>query len=385
MSPKTSEPCIYSRIKADGIEVYDVFISMPYGRVCRRGHTWEDAKTIKAALLLEKARYKAGKVTGIDSGGTWGMTVEELAEEWLEHKEKHRAASTVTNYRSLYKYHIMETFRGRTIASVRPREIQRHIDSLAERPRTANSTLTVLKGMFRQAVLWDYLEFNPAAEIRRVPERFIERPFLTTQEAADLLSVLEGRDRLLIFTALVTGMREGELAALKWENVQGDKIFVRQSYRKGVFSDPKSYYGRRTIHIPEELREELESVRGNPHYLVFPDEPYAPLPDWKMTKRILYPALKRAGIEKKITFHDLRHTTAAWLTMQGASPLVLQKVLGHHSPAFSMSRYGHLAPETQEAAAVRFAEETVSKLHQKGSKQKGTLIAFPQRDGDMRP
>ncbi len=369
---------VRSRKTAKGTTVYDVFYRVPGGkRTCRRGLPYGIAYDLEDKMRRLNAAWRAG-IPLTD------MTVAELYEDWLEHKERHVRASTLTNYKSIYRHHIEQSLGGRLLFEVRPSEIQRLIDGLAPRPRTANSTLTVLKAMFRQAVLWEYMDANPAAEIKRIPQPERERPFLTTEEARDLLDELEGGDRLLILTALVTGMRQGELAGLKWEDVEAGRIRVRRSYRKGVFSDPKTYYGRRDVLIPRWLGEELEAVRGAPHYLVFPDEPYAPLPDWKMSKHILKPALKRAGVEKDIRFHDLRHSCAAWYISQGESPKLVQEQLGHYSPEFTMRRYGHLAPDAKAAGVRRFGR-AVSNLNQKGSKRRGKVIAFPQINKDVRP
>jgi integrase len=322
-------------------------------------------------------RLNAAWRAGIDLGDT---TVAELYEDWIEHKGQHVRGSTLADYKTVYEKHLSEALASRMIMEVRPLELQRLIDGLSERPRTANKALTVLKSMFRQAVIWNHLEASPASELKRIPERHTERPFLTTDEAGKLLAVMEGRDRLLVYTALVTGLRSGELAALTWQDIEGNLIRVKRSYRDGVFSPPKTAYGRRDVIIPEDLCEQFEAVRGRPHYLVFPDDPYGPIPRWKMIKQILRPALKRAEIKKPIRFHDLRHTCAAWLISQGESPRFVQEQLGHHSPEFTMARYGHLAPDAKKAAMRRFEQRTVSKLRHDQGEPSDNVIQFPQQD-----
>jgi len=367
------------RKTAKGKTVYDVFYRIPgtKKRTCRRGLPRDIAYDLEDKMNRLNAACRAGiSLTDI--------TVGELYEEWIGHKEQHVKASTLANYKSLYENHIKEYMAEKLIFDVRTSEIQRLVDGLAERPRTANSTLTVIKAMLRQAVIWGYLEANPAAEVRRIPQPEKERPFLTQDEARTLLDQLEGQERLLVLTALVTGMRQGELAALKWEDIGEGRIRVRRSYRKGVFSDPKTYYGKRDVLIPKWLEDELEQVRGKPHYLVFPDEPYGPLPDWKMSKRILKPALEKAEIEKPIRFHDLRHTTAAWMISQGESPKLVQEQLGHYSPEFTMRRYGHLAPDAKAAAMRRFGK-AVSNIHQRQSKQEGRIVELAQVKRNARP
>jgi integrase len=365
---------VRTRKSAKGKTVYDVFYRVPGGnRTCRRGLPRDIAYTLDDKMTRLNAAYRAGINLN-------DMTVEELAADWLEHKEQHVRGSTLADYKSVYEGHLEKHIKDRLIFEVRPLELQRLIDGMAARPRTANKALTILKSMFRQAVIWNYLEASPASELKRIPEKHTERPFLTVEEASKLLSVLKGRDRLLVYTALVTGLRSGELAALTWQDIEGNLIRVRRSYRDGVFSPPKTVYGRRDVIIPKDLAEQLEAVRGRPHYLVFPDEPYGPLPRWKMIKQILRPALKRASIEKEIRFHDLRHTYATWCISQGESVKFVQEQLGHSTPEFTMARYGHLAPDAKEAAMRRFEQRTVAKLHQDQSEPSDNVIQFPQQD-----
>ena len=368
---------IYPRTLANGKEVWDVFVSMPYGRVCRRGFAKSVAKRIEDGLLTEKALWRAGKISRFSIENEEGITIAELAAEWLGFKKSHVRASTYQDYESIYEHHIKEAFGGMRISEIKPLALQRHIDSMSEKPRTANKTLTVLRSLFSQAVLWGYLEYNPAAEVKRLPDPFKERNYLTLEEASLLLGFLKGGNRLLVKTALLTGMRAGELSALRWQDITPGTIRVRRSYRDGVFSEPKTASGRRDIVIPKALQEDLEEVRSMPQSLVFgwKDEP---IDRWEMNRRILQPALKILGIEKAISFHDLRHTFAAWLISQGESPKFVQEQLGHHSPEFTMRRYGHLAPNAKQAALERFEEMSASYLHHGQTKQKGKVLAFKQ-------
>lgn len=359
---------VKSRKSANGRLVYDVYYADADGRrTCKRGLPKQIAYDLDDKIKRTKAAGRAG----IDA---YDITVGHLAQSWLEFKRARVKPSTYEDYASLYDNHIKEEHGDTLLHELRPMSIQRHIDGLADKPRTANKTLTVWRAMLRQAVVWGYLETSPAASVHRLPESPVERQFLTVEEAAALLSVLEGRNRLLVFCALATGMRAGELAGLRWDDVADGRIRVERTYRHKRFSTPKTQAGRREVLMPAVLAEEMERYRRPDGELVFAGPAGQPLNTNELSRSLLRPALRRAGVKKKLSFHDLRHTCAAWLISQGESPRMVQEHLGHSSAAFTMSRYGHLAPDAKQAAIDRFSKLTLSNCNHELSEQKEDMV-----------
>ncbi len=159
--------------------------------------------------------------------------------------------------------------------------------------------------------------------------------------------------RPLFLTALKTGMRQGELVALTWGDVdlQGEAIHVRRSYTDGHLSDPKNHE-KRTVDITPDLVDMLGSwwgAIGQPgdEQLVFPGSTGGHL--WGMTilRRELYPAMVRAGVPRegptggKRTFHSLRHTFAKRALENGRQITWLSRHLGHSSLKITTDVYGH--------------------------------------------
>jgi integrase len=172
----------------------------------------------------------------------------------------------------------------------------------------------------------------------------------------------------LYLAAVTTGMRQGELLGLRWQDVDLGlrTASIQQTfYRLGkeqIFKAPKTDKGRRNVALPQVLVEELHRLRekqkeyrqlfGSAHQnhgLVFCQPDGGPLHAHNITQRDLRQVLKRAGLPR-LRFHDLRHCHASLLLKQGVHPKIVQERLGHSSPAFTLHVYSHLLPGMQEEA-----------------------------------
>ena len=156
----------------------------------------------------------------------------------------------------------------------------------------------------------------------------------------------------LLFTAIFTGMRKGEILALTWNSINWitQKITVDKNYTHGGLGTPKT--GKiRVIDMSNELAKVLkEWSLACPHSelnLVFPNSNGNYQSADNLAKRRFLPTLNRAGIDK-IRFHDLRHTYASLLLANGASMKYVQLQLGHSSITMTMDLYTHLLPEVND-------------------------------------
>lgn len=142
-------------------------------------------------------------------------------------------------------------------------------------------------------------------------------------------------------------MRISEAIALRIMDADLDaeqpRLHVRRAIVDGQLTGPKSRHGRRTIPIGHELADRLAAlaVGRDEAALLFVGAQGATLRPGNLRYRVLIPAAERAGVPWA-RFHTLRHTCAALLIDAGASPLRLQRWMGHHSAAFTLDNYGHL-------------------------------------------
>jgi integrase len=178
----------------------------------------------------------------------------------------------------------------------------------------------------------------------------------------------ENRLLCLLTLALATGMREGELLALHWQEIDLEKRVLQVRYTVGyinhqgiVISEPKTENGRRSITLPQfavdELRRHRErqaqaretaGEKWKEHGLVFTNRNGRNI-DRNYLRVLFKKLLKKAGLPD-IRFHDLRHSAATILLSMGVPAKVVQEILGHSSISITLNIYAHVLPGMQEEA-----------------------------------
>lgn len=204
------------------------------------------------------------------------------------------------------------------------------------------------------AVEQDRLIKNPVDKVRCVKENRNEMKFLNLDEVRRLLE-RNCEIAPMIATAVLSGLREGELLALRWGDIDLDTgtIHVNRSYRKGRFTEPKSKYARRAVSIPSQLCDILRPLKGESDELCFPRNG-RPWSNSTLLRGHFYPLLKAFGI-KKIRWHDLSHTYAALMISINCPIKWLQRQLGHSSISITLDYYGHLLPEVGFGSIEKFS------------------------------
>jgi len=202
---------------------------------------------------------------------------------------------------------------------------------------TVNRYLATLKSVFLLAIENDKLEKNPFKKVKLLKEENERIRILTEEEEARLFAAIPTDYHALVTVALHTGMRKGELLALKWRDVD---------FKKGLVTVRKSKSGKaRHIGMTDLVVEALQRLPRMLHNpFVFPGEkPGQPMKNGiKHSDWVKY--LQAAGIEN-LHWHDLRHTFASWLVMEGVDLYKVKQLLGHESIEMTQ-RYAHLAPES---------------------------------------
>lgn len=240
--------------------------------------------------------------------------------------------------------------------------------------RTIGHVHRVLHRALGHAVQWELLPRNvaDAVEPPRVSGREIE--IVRADAIVPLLRRLKGEAIYpLASLALATGMRRGELLALRWSDIDfernsGNSLHVERSLEKtkaGLrFKAPKTKHGRRTITLPATIVADLRSHRTErqkqclalglgrlaPDALVFATIEGEPL-DPDSVSKAFRRAAKAAGGPAGITFHSLRHTHASQLIAAGIDVLTISRRLGHGSPAITLTVYGHLFANADDRSA----------------------------------
>jgi integrase len=258
------------------------------------------------------------------------------------------------------------------LRDVTARDLRSFIHDAAKAASTRRTRYAIVRTFFRWAKGEGIIEESPLSTVRQPKKEKKEAAFLkpedierlhiatqhhmeTTTDAAgqapDLAWLCD-----LITVAVATGLRRAELAALRWEDVEaenvdteggsnasGGSLVVR--HRDGFKT--KGNAERRVPLVGDALKTLRRMETGGAGY-VFTDRRGLPIKPNRISTRFSDMAAK-AGLPSRVTFHSLRHTCGAWLSMKGVPMRVIQAILGHSSIS-ATERYSHLAPDTLDAA-----------------------------------
>lgn len=214
--------------------------------------------------------------------------------------------------------------------------------------KSVNNQLGVVRKVLRIAVEWGLLEEAPA--VRPLRAKKPEFSFLDFQEADLLVQAAETEWRAMVVTALHTGLRLGELLALRWRHVDFERghVLVCENDWRGIIGTPK---GHKTRIVPLN-KTVLDALKAHHHRrgpLVF-CRPDGSRLSYQQCRRPLVRMCKKAGI-KSVQWHALRHTFASHMAMKGAPLKAVQDLLGHVTIEMTM-RYAHSTPQASMAAVA---------------------------------
>jgi integrase len=292
---------------------------------------------------------------------------------YLEHV-RGREGSTLRDYRGSVDAYLNPRWGDLPVTAIAPADVERLRDELLAAgelsARTVVRHLTVAHGVFKYAMRRHGLARNPAsADLVDRPSVTYSGEFVTLEpeQLAALVRAAETeQDAVLYLTAAQTGLRQGELRALRWSDVDfaGDRIHVRRSARSGAAGTIKVPKSRKVRSVPMTPQVATALARlgtrelfAGDDELVFPNAVGAVEND-ALIRRRYRRALKAAGLPA-VRFHDLRHAFGS--TAVKAFPLSdVQAMLGHAHVATTM-RYVHHRPGADDAArlAAAFAGEAV--------------------------
>lgn len=304
------------------------------------------------------------------------QTTADFLEDWLENVARHTLRpSTYDGYATLIRKHIVPDIGRVALARLTPQRLSAMYGVLLDKglaARTVQYAHAVIHRALEQAARWNLVGRNAADAVDAPRPQRKEMTALTADQARHLLDAAKD-DRLyaLYVLALTTGMRSGELAGLRWGDVDwaNATVHVRRSLGRTsaglAFGEAKTAKGRRAVTLPtlavNALRQHRaaqleERLQAGPLWedgdLVFSNQAGKPLERQNVAKRSFKPLLRRAGLPD-MRFHDLRHAAATLLLALGEHPKVVQERLGHATIGVTMDVYSHVMPAMQREAAAK--------------------------------
>ncbi len=307
-------------------------------------------------------------------------TVQEYMEHWLEEIHKPLVKlGTYKNYQDLLRNYIIPGLGKFKLQNLTPQQVQAFYSGKMKEglsPKTINNIHGVLHKALGNAVKWNIVPRNVCDAVTPPRVARKEKTVLSMEQARDLLKQIKNhRMEALLTLAVVTGMREGELLALRWQDIDfvGCSLQIKRAVRyiKGyghVESEPKTVKSRRKIMLPlfvveillrhKAQQEEQQRMIGEAwteRDLVFTavDGDYLAL---TTLRRAFNKVLKQAGLPH-MRFHDLRHSAATILLSRGTHPKVVQEILGHSQISITLDIYSHVLPAMQEDVMKRWDDD----------------------------
>ncbi len=320
----------------------------------------KDAESALQAILTDARRGAKDQVRT-------GITFDLAAESWLAWGVRDRdwKPSTLSDNRSVLNAHLLPAFANRRIEKITPDDIEQWRDELVDdrgaSRRTANKCLIILGAILERAIKTHGLIANPAREVSKLRVRYDpnQYDFYSPEEMAQLAeAAASDQDRAVFLTAAFTGLRMGELIALRWGDVDFDTeaLHVYGSYSLGTLTAPKSGLTR-TVPTAKQvhalLKEHRDCVAHGRADLVFGGERGEFL-DGSALRRRYKKALKNAGL-RPLRFHDLRHTFGS-IAINQATIVQVQAWMGHSDVQTTM-KYMHHRSRAGDARLLSAAFE----------------------------
>lgn len=351
----------------------------------------------KAAILFEEevkqGRYKAGSKE---------MKFKAFVEMWAEdYGDKHLAPKTMARYREMLETRILPAIGHLKLDKLKPMVINRLLNDIAESPRRDNrpgklSAQTVkhhyrcLSAILQDAMEWDVIAENPCARVKppKVPRARIK--VFDENETSAFLTALEGaplKHRALVWLEFATGLREGEIMGLEWQDIDfdGKTVSVERVSQylpeKGVFEkDPKTQESRRTLAIPQNVVDLLKQYRAEWNAKKLKKGEL-----WKKSERLFttwegrpghtyWPQKWLTGFLQKnnlphCSFHSLRHLNVT-MQIKAGVPLKQISIRAGHT---DIGTTGNIYAEALESVDREAAEKLGEMLENRDAKGKARM------------
>ena len=300
--------------------------------------------------------------------------------QWLEHWLTEYIAptvreSTLKRYRNDLENYVIPTLGDIPVSKVSRTDVQKLYRSLRENGRInehpiqgnrlSNSTVRSIHSVFHQAMDAAVRERltvkNPTENVTLPKKESVPKKILNDAQLERFLEVIQGDElwRDFFYTAITTGLRQGELCGLMWQDFDSKRgeLSIRRTVhqREGgglTTGETKTNQGRRVITLPPSTVEMLRERKKRSysqwifHNPLVPEQPLSPGRAYTRLKELL----REAGLPS-LRFHDLRHTFATHALASGVDAKTLSGILGHTKASFTLDTYTHVTGDMQKRAS----------------------------------
>ena len=284
-----------------------------------------------------------------------------ITKDWMPVVLQTLKYATQKHYHYILDVHLLPSFGSIRLTDIKRECIQSFLAAKLS-SGLAWKTVKHIRGVFGRTLTtaedWGYINQNPVlkTELPRRPRNLSPKPILQPHQVHILAKELSEPSRSIPLLLVLTGLRVGELLALRWKAIDltAGTLRVIETVYDGHFDTPKTDRSARLIPLGSEavaLLKKLRQGQVNPNSLVFTTGAGGPLNRHNLLRRYLKPACKKLELGG-ITWHSLRHSHATMLDATGAPLGTVQALLGHSSSEITREVYLHAIPEDQRKAVA---------------------------------
>lgn len=334
-----SEGTVYKRKDRDAWKA-EILLPLPDGthkRITASG------KTRQIALKRRKEKERAALASQPQSAKA---TVADIYQQFIASKRVRVSKATIAIYETNFASTILPAIGYIPLHNLKPAHIETMLEPLlvAKKNALASQCRRNLSAMLNWSVRQGYIPSNPCHAVDPIKQTKTPRTQWQPEDAERfLIAAADTWYFPVLLAAIMTGLRRGELQALQWQDIDGDRLYVRRTYSKHgrEIKTTKTAAGIRTIPLGNDMQAMLEHhrnhVKHHPEDFVFPSMKGTMLSGDNML-RAIRKICERADIPR-IRFHDLRIFAGSLVASQTHDPAILQAFLGHSDPRTSLAIY----------------------------------------------
>lgn len=330
----------------------------------------------KQGDLMPKLHELKDQYAGVELTEDSSITLGEWLDRWLEeYKKPILRPSTYTVYSTDIRNHILPHLGTKKLTQLKTSDLQKLYNRLLESgrvkdngkgnglaPATVRGIHVILREALESAVRDGLIPKNPADGTSPPKIYRNEKQVLTKDQLETFMKLIEGDEEWydFFYTEIITGMRQGEICGLRWEDFDREKRTLRVARsvdfvnKELVIGETKTDDGKRTIYLPDSLWHilaERQRQKGAFSDWIIPN---LLKPEWPLNPGRAYRQLKKLleiGGLPSIRFHDLRHTFTSHAANSGIAPKTLSEIVGHSKASFTLDHYAHVTSDMQKNAA----------------------------------
>jgi integrase len=353
------------------------------------------AETVNSPRRKDAERILAERLREVNRGLRLPVEIsfaDYVASQWETYISQNLKPSTRASHRSNVKAHLLPMFGKLRLAEISPLLIMDFLKQKSAaglKPKSLLNLYVLLQKMLNLAVALELLNSNPMQRVPKPKVEPTEKPALSAVQVKAIADNMPQNLRALVILLYLTGLRIGEALALKWSDVdlEQSKLYIRRSVWRRREQTPKSRKSIRAKHLLGGLKRVLQEHRelcvgAQPEDYLFTTGAGRSFDPDDLRKRVLYPAMDRAGIERKgarsYGFHLFRHSAGSQMQEVTGDLKQTQSFLGHSSIGITSDVYVHLQPDSEVESMKKLEEaffsELCSSVFKTGAKGQSELV-----------